>query len=767
MPRRFRPLFALMWVSLFSFPSLAQAPPSADTYVTSAQPTVNFGSSSLLPVQAGTTSYVRLNLGALPASASIAKATLRLYVNAVVAPGTFDVFSVDAGWTEKGLNLNNAPALGASATGGRPVPVTASSLNQFILVDITPLAQGWLDGSVPNYGIALVLTTSGGSFSFDSKESVGTGHQPELDVAFNNMSAGSAATSTVAAQDRSNGETADSSSTSSMDLGVNARSLAQGHGTKGYIPIWLNSLYLGNSALFQDISKNLGVGTVTPVAAFDVNGNINAASGYQIAGTDVLTASPLMNGGGGNLFLGLGAGAGNTTGSSNTALGLGAGKNNTTGSNDVYIANSGSQSGSESNTIRIGDPANQTSAYLAGVTGSSTSSGMPVFVDSTGKLGTNGGAVNFSQVVGTLATTQFSGTYNNAVTLANTTNSFTGTFSGNGAGLFGVTSGLSWPIVAQTGDYTIQISDFSTATKYGNFLVLTGTVAHTFKLPNPPPPNGSCVAIGDFALSPIASNTNVFLTVSSNGLSVDGTTQVATQSQVGWESTLYCSDGSGYWRMGHSQTTPSTIGVWLKTVDTGTTNALKTTFVHGMNFGLSPGTMFYILPVNINTSTATLNVNGLGARNIVKFGNQPLSAGDLTTTAYAHVFYDGTNWQLLNPQTVQGTVTSVTATAPLVSSMGTAPTISCPSCVTTPTLSGTTASIGGGALTAGSCASGTATVAGASVGHPVYVSASDGTLPSGLIILSAAVTSTNTVTVQLCATASVTPPANTYNVATQ
>ena len=290
----------------------------------------------------------------------------------------------------------------------------------------------------------------------------------------------------------------------------------------------------------------------------------------------------------------------------------------------------------------------------------------------------------------------------------------------------------------------------------------------TFTLPNPPPPNGSCVAIGDFALAGIGSNANVYLTVSSNGLPVDGTTQPGTQSQVGWESTLYCSDGSGYWRMGHAQTTPSTIGPWLKTVDTGTTNALKTTFVHGMNFGMTPGTMFYIRPINSNTSsTVTLSVNGYPAKNIFKFGNEPLAPGDLTITAYAHVFYDGTNWQLLNPQTAKGTITSVTATAPLVSTGGATPNISCPTCITTTALTGTTARIGGTALTAGSCTSGTATVTGATVGHPVLVSASNGSLPNGRTILSAAVTTPGTVTVQLCATARYTPTANTYNVATQ
>jgi len=182
MPRSLLVVFALL-VSV-SITGFAQAPPSADAYVTSAQPAANFGNSALLPVQAETTSYVRLNLAALPANATIAKATLRLYVNAVAAPGSFDIYQVESVWSERGLNFNSAPAQGASATGGKPVSITAASQNQFILVDITPLAQGWLDGSIPNHGVALVLTSSGGSFSFDSKESVGTGHQPELDVVF-------------------------------------------------------------------------------------------------------------------------------------------------------------------------------------------------------------------------------------------------------------------------------------------------------------------------------------------------------------------------------------------------------------------------------------------------------------------------------------------------------------------------------------------------------------------------------------------------------
>lgn len=82
-------------------------------------------------------------------------------------------------------------------------------------------------------------------------------------------------------------------------------------------------------------------------------------------------------------------------------------------------------------------------------------------------------------------------------------------------------------------------------------------------------------------------------------------------------------------------------------------------------------------------------------------------------------------------------------------------------------LSGTSASIGGSLLTgAGSCATGTASVTGAVVGHTVGVSTSDGTAYNGLTDVSATVTSTNTVTVSVCAIAAVTPAAKTYNVTT-
>jgi hypothetical protein len=110
---------------------------------------------------------------------------LRLFVGSVNRSGSFDVFQIGSAWSEGTLNYNNAPPLGTSATGGHSIAVSASSVNQFVLVDITPLVQEWVSGSLPNNGLALSLTTSGGSFSFDSKESIYTSHQPELEITLN------------------------------------------------------------------------------------------------------------------------------------------------------------------------------------------------------------------------------------------------------------------------------------------------------------------------------------------------------------------------------------------------------------------------------------------------------------------------------------------------------------------------------------------------------------------------------------------------------
>lgn len=84
-------------------------------------------------------------------------------------------------------------------------------------------------------------------------------------------------------------------------------------------------------------------------------------------------------------------------------------------------------------------------------------------------------------------------------------------------------------------------------------------------------------------------------------------------------------------------------------------------------------------------------------------------------------------------------------------------------------LTGTTGSIGGGALIAGASATGTATITGATVGKPCMAAPSDGTSLAGLTVgvsVSCSITAASTATVVVTAAIAGTPTAKTYSVVT-
>lgn len=99
------------------------------------------------------------------------------------------------------------------------------------------------------------------------------------------------------------------------------------------------------------------------------------------------------------------------------------------------------------------------------------------------------------------------------------------------------------------------------------------------------------------------------------------------------------------------------------------------------------------------------------------------------------------------------------AASPLFAQVVTAPITSG---VQPATVSAVTASIGGGALLAAACASGTVAVANATTSMAVVVSPN--TYPGDGISFYGYVSSAGTVTVKVCALAALTPTASTYNV---
>ncbi|HQW06375.1 MAG: hypothetical protein IPH05_06555 [Flavobacteriales bacterium] len=62
----------------------------------------------------------------------------------------------------------------------------------------------------------------------------------------------------------------------------------------------------------------------------------------------------------------------------------------------------------------------------------------------------------------------------------------------------------------------------------------------------------------------------------------------------------------------------------------------------------TPGLMVTVLPSERNVQAAQLDLNGLGARPIVKWGQVPLDSADLQPATPARLVYDGTRFMLLN-----------------------------------------------------------------------------------------------------------------------
>jgi len=156
--------------------------------------------------------------------------------------------------------------------------------------------------------------------------------------------------------------------------------------------LW-NSAF-GFEALFSNTTGHASTATGY-LALYNNNGQSNTASGFEALYNNTSgfenTASGVQTlffntSGNNNTATGVAALGRNTTGSSNIALGLESGSNLTTGDYNIDIGNDGVAA--EANTIRIGDQANQTATYIAGIHGVDKSNGSPVFIDANGQLGT-------------------------------------------------------------------------------------------------------------------------------------------------------------------------------------------------------------------------------------------------------------------------------------------------------------------------------------------------------------------------------------------
>ena len=163
-------------------PFAADARLAADAYVSTGAPNANnqFAPSNHVGGNGNRRSFIRFDMATLPAGtpgSQVAKASLVLFADTAANGSAFDVMRVAGAWSESTLTNNSAPALGSAVATAIP-----AATNTFVTVGVTALVGEWLDGVIPNNGIALVASASGTTIDFDSKENGNTSHQPRLDI---------------------------------------------------------------------------------------------------------------------------------------------------------------------------------------------------------------------------------------------------------------------------------------------------------------------------------------------------------------------------------------------------------------------------------------------------------------------------------------------------------------------------------------------------------------------------------------------------------
>ena len=85
--------------------------------------------------------------------------------------------------------------------------------------------------------------------------------------------------------------------------------------------------------------------------------------------------------------------------------------------------------------------------------------------------------------------------------------------------------------------------------------------------------------------------------------------------------------------------------------DIGTANAQKIAYSPATT-ALTVGQVVSWVPSHANTTATTLVVDAIASKPVVKLGGAALIANDLVTTAIAVAWYDGTSFELIDPQSV-------------------------------------------------------------------------------------------------------------------
>ena len=193
--------------------------------------------------------------------------------------------------------------------------------------------------------------------------------------------------------------------------------------------------------------------------------------------------------------------------------------------------------------------------------------------------------------------------------------------------------------------------------------------------------NGSGTFVINSAGQPVVTGT-VITTTAFNALTADLGTGLSTAITKDGQTTPTANIPMGAFKItGLGAGTAGTDAVRLSQLQAGGTTFLTAAGTDTITATASPsltayatGNLFTFVVANTNTGAVTLNVDGLGAKAITRDGTTALAAADLVAAEVVVVVYDGTRFQVVNPNAatnfrVTGTL-GVTGATTLSSTLG-------------------------------------------------------------------------------------------------
>lgn len=165
-----------------------------DSYVSRQTPTTNYSSSaniytgysSFNSSSTNYESYLKFNTSSIPNNVTISSANISIYYVGdasgtafSINPDIISVYKINSTWTDTTLNWNNKPIENSTPEFQTGYSTRFSTTYN---LDITNLLKYWINGSSPNYGVAL-NTPLGGSFA--SSEYSVSSKRPSLVVYYN------------------------------------------------------------------------------------------------------------------------------------------------------------------------------------------------------------------------------------------------------------------------------------------------------------------------------------------------------------------------------------------------------------------------------------------------------------------------------------------------------------------------------------------------------------------------------------------------------